>query len=108
MARAVAPLPTLLEYCAPFARIHGAMVFMKGPDPDAEIAEAEEARRILRVAEPRVEAYGVEDRQFSRVIYPIKQYIPKAYPRRNGLPRSRPLGSGGEGRGGEGTSGDGS
>lgn len=96
VARAVAPLATLLEYSAPFTRIHGSMVFMKGPAVEDEVRDAEEARRRLRVSAPRIETYSIAERDFSRVIYPLKEYVPKGYPRRNGLPRSKPLGMGQE------------
>ena len=93
VARAVAPLPTLLEYAAPLTALHGTFIAMKGPDAAEEVAAAEGARQKLRLAEPRIIPYTVGDRTFHHVVYPLKQYVPKAYPRGQGLPRKRPLGS---------------
>lgn len=91
VARAVARLATLLEYAAPLTALKGAVVAIKGPDPTEEVAEAEGARRSLRLAEPRIVPYSVAGLTFTHVIYPVTQYVPRAYPRGQGLPSRRPL-----------------
>ncbi len=55
-ARAVAALPTLLEWCAPLARPGGHFLAMKGGNVDAELAGAADAARLLnvRLAQDRV------------------------------------------------------
>ena len=50
-ARAVAPLRVLSEWCLPFVRPGGCFAAMKGPDPEEEAREAENAVRLLG-AEP--------------------------------------------------------
>jgi len=47
VARAVAPLPALLEYCLPFVRTGGMFIAMKGPDPAAEVDASRNALSAL-------------------------------------------------------------
>lgn len=47
-ARAVAALPTLLEWCAPLVRDGGRFVAMKAAEVDAELAASAAAQRALR------------------------------------------------------------
>ena len=47
VARAVAALPVLCEYCLPLVRVGGAFIAMKGPDAAAERAEAGRAAKTL-------------------------------------------------------------
>ena len=47
VARAVAPLPVLAEYCIPFAKKGGLFVAMKGPECEAECAASDRGIRIL-------------------------------------------------------------
>lgn len=49
MARAVAPLPVLLEYCSGYVRRGGAFLAYKGPGIEAELAESQRAMRELRL-----------------------------------------------------------
>ena len=93
VARAVAPLPALLEYAAPLTAIHGVFIAIQGPDAVNEVAEAEIARQKLRVDVPKLHPYTMGDATFYHVVYPVRQYVPKAYPRTQGKPRKQPLGS---------------
>lgn len=47
VARAVAALPTLLEWCAPLARVGGRFVAMKSGDVDDELAASANAAHLL-------------------------------------------------------------
>jgi 16S rRNA (guanine527-N7)-methyltransferase len=97
LARAVAPLPSLLELCAPLVRVSGWLVFPKGG----------KAREEVRAAEFAAERLGLQfDRSVSTaslhpsldgfaVIYRKVRATPTGYPRRVGLARSRPIGTGG-------------
>ena len=55
VARAVAALPTLCEYCLPFVKVGGRFIAMKGPDGEAELAAAEKALSLLGGKTNRVE-----------------------------------------------------
>ena len=49
-ARAVAPLPVLLEYCAPFIEVGGYFVAMKGSNVESEMEEAANAIKLLNLS----------------------------------------------------------
>lgn len=49
VARAVAPLPVLLEYCGGFVKVHGLFLAYKGPSLAEEMTEAEGAMRRLQL-----------------------------------------------------------
>ncbi len=93
IARAVAPLPTLVEYLLPFARLGGLCVAMKGSDARAEAAQAARAIRILGgelQAVQDVTLPGLPDRRALVVIRKARP-TPPAYPRQGGKPRRSPL-----------------
>ncbi len=48
-ARAVAPLPVLLEYCSGYVRKGGTFLAYKGPSIEAELEESQRAMRELRL-----------------------------------------------------------
>ncbi len=93
-ARALAPIPALVELCLPFVRIGGLVIAPKGADAEQEIGAASNA----------LSAVGGE---FERIIPPengspvsgdhklvvIRKIAPTPYryPRRNGVPARRPL-----------------
>ena len=43
----MANLAELAEYCLPFVKVGGVFLAMKGPDPDAEVKEAQKAIELL-------------------------------------------------------------
>ena len=49
VARAVAPLPVLLEYCSGYVKKGGYMIAYKGPALLEELSESEKARKILKM-----------------------------------------------------------
>jgi len=92
VARAVAELRVLAEYCLPLCRIGGRFLAPKGAQIDAERAAAEPAiatlgGRIMAV-EP-VELPGVESR--SLIVIEKIGNTPPQYPRGPGVPATRPL-----------------
>jgi 16S rRNA (guanine527-N7)-methyltransferase len=95
-ARALAPLPVLAEYAAPLLRPGGALVAWKGRrDPDEELAGARAAAELgLVVEEVRpVRPYlGAEHRHLH--VLRKRSPTPERFPRRPGMARKRPLGSG--------------
>lgn len=96
LARAVAPLPTLLEYCAPLVRAGGLLALPKSGEVAEEVAAAEAAARALRVRlrdiVPVSAALNLGEHR-AIVVYDKVGATPAGYPRRTGLARSRPIGS---------------
>jgi 16S rRNA (guanine527-N7)-methyltransferase len=93
-ARAVAPLPTLVEYAAPLLREGGLLVAWKGRrDPDEERRAAVSATTIgMRpVAAGKVEPFAASR---SRHLHTYQKVAPTppGYPRRPGMAKKRPLG----------------
>jgi 16S rRNA (guanine527-N7)-methyltransferase len=93
-ARALAPLPVLLEYCAPFARRGGLVIAPKKGDVRAELAAGRTAAVLLGGeldAPLPVTVPGLED---GRVLVVARQQraAPSLYPRAAGMPAKRPLG----------------
>jgi 16S rRNA (guanine527-N7)-methyltransferase len=94
VARAVAPLPTLVEYLLPLARRGGRVVAYKGSAAHEEALAAEYAIRVLGghlIKLVPVEVPGLAETRVLIVIDKIAQ-TPEGYPRGRGLPRKQPLG----------------
>ena len=92
VARAVAELRALAEYCLPLCRVGGRFLAPKGPQIEAELAAAQPAIALLggrALPVETVEVPGVEPRSLVVVakIYPT----PPQYPRAPGVPAKRPL-----------------
>ena len=95
-ARAVAALPTLLEYCCPFARIGATLVFPKKGELAAELAAGARAAAILGAELlPPIPVPPLADLMDDRVLVVARQRrpCPPQYPRAAGAPVKRPLGS---------------
>lgn len=90
-ARAVASLPTLLEYCLPFVKVGG--YFLSYKTSEEEINEASSALSTLGGILESVRPYTLGDLGEKRVIFVIKKVssTPPKYPRGQGKPRSKPL-----------------
>jgi 16S rRNA (guanine527-N7)-methyltransferase len=92
LARAVAPLPVLLEYAVPFLVGGGRLVAQKGASVDREVADAGAALAALNAELEAVEAFQPPDgRPQSVVIVRKTAPTPPQLPRRVGLPSRRPL-----------------
>ena len=93
-ARALAALPTLLEYCAPFVRVGGLIIAPKKGDLTAEIAAGTRAASLLgaHLLEPIPVTLPVLSD--GRVLLVARQQrpCPPQYPRAAGAPAKRPLG----------------
>jgi 16S rRNA (guanine527-N7)-methyltransferase len=95
VARAVAPLPSLVELCAPFVREGGLLAFPKGRRASLEVEDAREAAMRLRVtvvAAPDLPETLFPDSSRVVVFYRKVAATPQGYPRRVGLATSRPIG----------------
>ncbi|MGC9025248.1 MAG: 16S rRNA (guanine(527)-N(7))-methyltransferase RsmG, partial [Chloroflexia bacterium] len=94
LARAVAGLPTLVEYALPLLRPGGLFVAYKGREVEEEVAQAQGALHLLggrlRAVQP-VEVPGLEAPRHLVLIEKVAP-TPERFPRRPGLPAKRPLG----------------
>jgi 16S rRNA (guanine527-N7)-methyltransferase len=95
-ARAVGRLATVLEYAAPLLEPGGVIVAWKGRRDPEEEDEAERAAAVLGLgftAVEQVEPFaGSRNRHLH--VYTKQAPTPPGYPRRAGMARKRPLGSG--------------
>jgi 16S rRNA (guanine527-N7)-methyltransferase len=94
LARAVAPLPVLVEYLLPFLKVGGCALAQKGDTAHSETHLAAEALGILGGQVDRlipIELPGVVETRYLVVIKKIAE-TPEKYPRRAGMPSKRPLG----------------
>ncbi|WOL12147.1 hypothetical protein Cni_G20912 [Canna indica] len=93
VARAVAEMRILAEYCLPLVRVGGLFVAAKGSDPREEVKSAENAIRLMGAS--IVELCTVESHsprgQRTAVICRKDHATPKKYPRHPGIPTKMPL-----------------
>jgi 16S rRNA (guanine527-N7)-methyltransferase len=93
LARAVAEMPTLVEYLLPLARVGGAALAQKGEGAAAEVQGAEAAIITLggRVRQLLpVELRGLAETRYLVVVNKVAA-TPEKYPRRSGMPRKSPI-----------------
>jgi 16S rRNA (guanine527-N7)-methyltransferase len=93
VARAVAEMPTLVEYLLPLVRVGGAILAQKGEGAPAEVHKAENAiatlgGRVQRLAP--VELRGLAETRYLVVVDKVAA-TPEKYPRRPGMPNKRPI-----------------
>ncbi len=96
LARALAPLPVLVELLLPFVRPGGRAICWKGP---AVLAETDAGERAARLLGGHLEApipTPIPDRDWAHMLLPIKKVEKtlRQYPRKAGTPGREPLGSG--------------
>ncbi|WP_338833660.1 Ribosomal RNA small subunit methyltransferase G [Moorella humiferrea] len=93
VARAVAPLNILVEYCLPLVKVGGLMIAYKGPSVDEELKAAEKAIAILGGGQPEVWRGHLPGGEEERRLIKIKKSTktPTNYPRRAGVPARKPL-----------------
>ena len=92
LARAVAKLPTLVEYAMPLLKIGGKLVAYKSKNIEEEIECAENAIKKLFckiVEKEKVVLSGTYERTFI-VVEKLKE-TPKIYPRKGNKPNKEPL-----------------
>jgi 16S rRNA (guanine527-N7)-methyltransferase len=93
-ARAVGPLPVLVEYAAPLLREGGVLIAWKGArDADEESAGAAAARHVGMAVEEvlPVQPFPSSENRHLHVFRKISP-TPPGFPRRPGMARKRPLG----------------
>lgn len=93
VARAVARLNVLAEYCLPFACVGGHFVALKGSDISSELNEAKKAIKTLGGKTKKVETFELPEEAGERniVIMEKVETTPKGYPRKAGMPAKKPL-----------------
>jgi len=87
-ARAVAPLPTLLEYAIPFLKVGGLLFAFKGSKAMEEIDSSKNALKLLGCV---VKDVKIHDASRSLIIVKKTKPTDKKYPRGKNLPRLKPL-----------------
>jgi len=92
-ARAVANLPTLLEYCMPFVKVGGTAILMKAKSANDEIGESKNAFDLMKSRLVEVFEYEFDELVSRRAALVIGKYgiIDKKYPRAKGTPQKNPL-----------------
>lgn len=89
--RAVAGLPTIMEWGLPFLKIGGVLVAWKGVRVGEEIEESQRALEILGGVVQNVQNYDVGDRKRCLVFVGKERECPTNYPRKGGLAKKRPI-----------------
>jgi 16S rRNA (guanine527-N7)-methyltransferase len=93
VARALAPLPVLLEYAAPLLELGGALVAWKGRPELAEEADGAVAAEALGMSPPEgipVQPFGEARDRYLYLTSKVSPTPPR-YPRRPGMARKRPI-----------------
>ncbi len=92
IARAVARLPVLAEYCLPFVKVGGTFFAMKGPDAENECNEAKNALSILGGTNAELFKEDLP-KDNKRIIIMVKKKAktPEKYPRASAQISKKPL-----------------
>lgn len=92
-SRAVAPLPVLLEYTAPFVRDDGYVVLWKSMHCEAELDRSRRAQEILHCNLERTHRYTLPDLYGERqlLIFRKTAPTPEEFPREVGMAKRKPL-----------------
>jgi 16S rRNA (guanine527-N7)-methyltransferase len=93
VARAVAPLPTLVELALPFLRIGGVLAAPKGSGAPQEVVRSERALGLLGgklLSAVALAVPGAPRRPWLVLVRKVA-LTPEVYPRRPGIPAKRPL-----------------
>jgi 16S rRNA (guanine527-N7)-methyltransferase len=93
VARAVAPLPTLLEFAASFVCVHGFFVAYKSADYHEELKDSINAQKELGLEFEGPIDYELHDDMGKRCLLIFRKTEPldDQYPRRDGVPKKKPL-----------------
>ena len=93
VARAVAPLNVLMEYCTPFLSRDGYFVALKGPGGYQELEDARNAIRLLQMELVKTVDLELPQTGQKRLLIVLKKVgdTPATYPRKAGKPAKKPL-----------------
>ena len=90
-SRAVARLNILLELTAPYVKVGGAVLAMKGAAAREELADAQNAIRKLGLKVEQVKEFPVEDTAHAVIVLRKVAHTPPQYPRRFAKIKQAPL-----------------
>ena len=90
-SRAVARLNILLELTAPYVKVGGAVLAMKGTAAHEELAEAKSAVRQLGLQVEKVEEFPVDGTAHTVIVLRKVKPTPPQYPRRYAKIKQNPL-----------------
>lgn len=91
-ARAVAPLPVLLEYTLPLLKQGGVLLAMKGPAAEEEIEQSANALKELKGIIREMHTITLPSGENRSIIEVVQAGLcPDRYPRASGIIRKRPL-----------------
>jgi len=93
LARAVAPLPTLVELTLPFLRLGGVLAAPKGSGAPREAREAAAALRACGGHVESIHRLHIPGAETSPTLVIVRKAsdTPQRFPRRTGIPAKRPL-----------------
>ncbi|MFQ5946937.1 MAG: 16S rRNA (guanine(527)-N(7))-methyltransferase RsmG [Anaerolineae bacterium] len=93
VARAVGPLPVLLEYVLPLVLVGGAFIAQRGTEAEAEVASSGMALERLGGEVADIRPVRLPGAYKIRHLVRVEKVTPTParYPRRPGIPRKRPL-----------------
>ncbi|MED4779965.1 16S rRNA (guanine(527)-N(7))-methyltransferase RsmG [Brevibacillus choshinensis] len=93
VARAVARMNLLSEFCLPFAKVGGHFIALKGAEMTLELGEAKKAIKTLGGKTRKVETFHLMEEAGERNIVIVEKVeaTPKNYPRKAGIPAKKPL-----------------
>ncbi|MGN1227112.1 MAG: 16S rRNA (guanine(527)-N(7))-methyltransferase RsmG [Christensenellales bacterium] len=93
VSRAVAKLNTLSELCVPFVKVNGNFIAYKGSNYLEEINSSKNALSLLSCKIENIKNYELPEDMGIRSVIIIKKLkkTAKIYPRKNNLPKNKPL-----------------
>ncbi len=93
-ARALAPLNVLCEYLLPYVKPDGYALCWKGPALAEEMESGRKAAHLLGGRMEMPAFCDIAGREWKHMILPVRkiQHTGKAYPRKAGTPKNKPLG----------------
>jgi 16S rRNA (guanine527-N7)-methyltransferase len=93
LARALAPLPALVELTLPFCEVGGCCIAQKKGDIEKEVAQALKAVAVMGGGLKEVKPVLLKDLKDKRflIIIDKEKSTPPQYPRRPGRPAKRPI-----------------
>lgn len=90
-SRAVARLPILLELTAPYVKVGGAVLAMKGAAAQEELDESKNAIRALGLKLEKIQQFSIDGTSHAVIVLRKIAPTPKQYPRRYAKIKQAPL-----------------